>query len=312
MPLKSLVIGAAGFVGGYLLNELKTTGRETVATHLATEKLNVSADRELILDVTDSEATTTLIASEKPDEIYHLAAQSSVKLSWDKPSLTLNVNLLGALNVLEACRKADCSPTVLMIGSAEEYGKVVPSQCPISESVVAAPENIYALSKAAQGTLASIYAKAYGMRIISVRAFNHTGPMQSTAFVIADFCSQVASIEKGEREAVMHVGNLEAKRDFTDVRDIVRAYVALAEKGIAGEVYNVGSGKAISIRQALDVILSNARCKIEVQSDPMRMRPSDVPLHCADITKIQNCTGWTPTIPFEKTITDTLNYFRKA
>ncbi len=310
--MKSLVIGAAGFVGGYLLNELKASGRETAATRLATENLNAPADKEFILDVTDGEATAALIASEKPDEIYHLAAQSSVKLSWDKPSLTLNVNVLGALNVLESCRKADYSPTVLMIGSAEEYGKVTPEQCPISESVAASPENIYALSKTAQGFLASIYAKAYGMRVISVRAFNHTGPMQSTAFVIADFCSQVASIEKGERKAVMRVGNLEAKRDFTDVRDIVRAYVALAEKGVAGEVYNVGSGKAISIRQALDVILSNARCEIDVQSDVTRMRPSDVPLHCADITKIKECTGWYPVIPFEKTITDTLDYFRKA
>ncbi len=309
--VKSLVIGAAGFVGRYLLDELKASGRITVATKLPSEKINAHADKVLDLDVTDATATAALIASELPDEIYHLAAQSSVKLSWDRPALTLNVNVLGALSVLDACRAIEnYTPTVLMIGSAEEYGKVTPEKCPITEDTSTAPENIYALSKMAQNGLARIYSSAYKMKIINVRAFNHTGPGQATAFVISDFCSQVASIEKGEKAPVMSVGNLDARRDFTDVRDIVRAYVALAEKGEAGQTYNVGSGKAISIKEVLDVILSKAKCKIEVQKDPARMRPSDVPLHCADTSKINKKTGWTPIIPLEKTIEDTLNYFR--
>lgn len=309
--VKSLVIGAAGFVGGYLLDELKASGRTTVATKLPSEKLNTAANKVLDLDVTDAKATAALIAAELPDEIYHLAAQSSVKLSWGRPALTLNVNVLGALNVLDACRAVEgYFPTVLMIGSAEEYGKVTPDMCPISEDTSTAPENIYALSKSAQNGIARIYSSAYKMKIINVRAFNHTGPGQATAFVVSDFCSQVALIEKGEKEPIMSVGNLDARRDFTDVRDIVRAYVALAENGEAGQTYNVGSGKAVSIKEVLDVILSKAKCKIEVQRDPARMRPSDVPLHCADTSKINKKTGWTPVIPLEKTIEDTLNYFR--
>lgn len=310
--MKSLVIGAAGFVGGYLIEELNNSGHSVFATKLTFEQIYSECDGIFDLDVTDSEAVFTLVNDLRPDKIFHLAAQSSVKASWDKPELTIRVNVLGALNLLEACRKLkdEYFPTILMIGSAEEYGKVSPDACPITEEQTCSPANIYALTKNAQNGLGKIYADAYKMNIINVRAFNHTGPGQATAFVVSDFCSQVAAIERGEKKPEISVGNLEASRDFTDVRDIVRAYSLLAEKGRCGQTYNVGSGKAVKISQVLDIILSQSKCKITVLQDEARMRPSDVPIHCADISKIQGETGWTPQIPLERTINDCLEYFR--
>lgn len=311
--MKSLVIGAAGFVGGYLIDELKAGKGEVYATKLPFESVNTECNGVFDLDVTDAAAVFDLINELRPDKIFHLAAQSSVKASWDKPALTVTVNVLGSLNLLEACKrlKDEYSPAILMIGSAEEYGKVSPENCPINEEHPCSPSNIYALTKNTQNGLAKIYADAYKMNVINVRAFNHTGPGQATAFVVSDFCSQVASIEKGEKEPIISVGNLQAKRDFTDVRDIVRAYALLAQNGKPGQTYNVGSGKAVQISEILDIILAQAKCEIKVVQDKARMRPSDVPIHCADIGKIQNEIGWTPQIPIEQTIKDCLDYFRR-
>ena len=311
--MKALVIGAAGFVGGYLISALQQNGYDVSATKLSFESINAENCRVFDLDITDAAAVSALIKEERPERIFHLAAQSSVKLSWERPELTVKVNINGSLNVLEACRalsSEEYCPRILLIGSAEEYGKVSPEDCPISEERKTAPKNIYALTKMTQNYLGSIYADGYGMDIINVRTFNHTGPGQSPAFVVSDFCSQVAKIESGEQEPIISVGNLEAMRDFTDVRDIVAAYVLLAEKGEAGQTYNVGSGKAVKISEILDMIIQNAKCKIEVRRDEKRMRPSDVPLHCADISKIHARTGWSPKIPLQSTIKDTLDYFR--
>jgi len=313
--VKALVIGAAGFVGGYLISELQKNGYEVSATKLSFETLEAENCRVFDLDITDASAVAALIKAERPERIFHLAAQSSVKLSWEKPELTVRVNIIGSLNVLEACRSLKdegYSPRILLIGSAEEYGKVSPEECPISEDKKTAPKNIYALTKMAQNHIGGIYAEGYGMDIINVRAFNHTGPGQSPAFVVSDFCSQVAKIEAGVQEPIISVGNLDAMRDFTDVRDIVAAYVMLAEKGESGQTYNVGSGKAIKIADILDLILKSAKCEIEVRRDEKRMRPSDVPLHCADVSKIYARTGWSPKIPLETTITDTLDHFRAS
>ena len=284
-------------------------------TKLEFEKIEKSAATVYNMDVTSVTETDAVIADIKPDVVFHLAAQSSVKLSWEKPHLTLNVNIIGALNVLEACRRlteTGKKTKVLLIGSAEEYGKVTPEQCPIKEELQCAPKNLYALSKLTQNGLGKIYSESFGMDIITVRAFNHTGPKQAPAFVLADFCKQVAEIESGEREAVISVGNLEAMRDFTDVRDIVKAYLLLSEKGKSGQTYNVGRGEAVKISALLDMLLKEAKCPIEVRRDEGRMRPSDVPLHVADTTKIRSDTGWQPTISLEETVKDTLNYWRQA
>lgn len=315
MSKKALIIGAAGFVGGYLTEALLKAGYEVYATKLEFEKIEGTGATVYNMDVTSVTETSAVIADVKPDAVFHLAAQSSVKLSWEKPYLTLNVNIIGALNVLEACRalsETGKSPRVLLIGSAEEYGKVTPEQCPIKEDLSCAPKNLYALSKLTQNGLGRIYAESFGMDIITVRAFNHTGPRQAPAFVLADFCKQVAEIEAGKKEAVLSVGNLEAMRDFTDVRDIVKAYILLAEKGRGGETYNVGRGQAVKIMSLLEMILKEAKCPIEVRRDEARMRPSDVPLHVADTEKIRNDTGWSPTLTLAETVKDTLDYWRSA
>ena len=315
MSKKALIIGAAGFVGGYLTEALLKAGYEVYATKLEFEKIEGTGATVYNMDVTSVTETGAVIADVKPDAVFHLAAQSSVKLSWEKPYLTLNVNIIGALNVLEACRalsETGKSPRVLLIGSAEEYGKVTPEQCPIKEDLSCAPKNLYALSKLTQNGLGRIYAESFGMDIITVRAFNHTGPRQAPAFVLADFCKQVAEIEAGTKEPVISVGNLEAMRDFTDVRDIVKAYILLAEKGRGGETYNVGRGQAVKIMSLLEMILKEAKCPIEVRRDEARMRPSDVPLHVADTEKIRNDTGWQPMLTLAETVKDTLDYWRGA
>lgn len=306
---KSLIIGAAGFVGGYLIKELESLGDEVFATKLPSENLNADCCvREL--DILDPAACSALIEEIKPDRIFHLAAQSSVAVSWKKPALTAQINVVGAINLLEAVRTADCDPTVLMIGSSEEYGAVKSASGIISETQPLCPGNIYAATKVAQNYISGIYYKGYGVKAICVRAFNHFGPGQLPQFVISDFCKQTAEIEAGLHEPVIRVGNLSARRDFTDVRDIVRAYSALAEKGRYGETYNVGSGRAIEIRSLLDMILSLSSAEIKVEIDESRLRPVDVPVIMADVSKINRDIGWCAKIDIRQTIKDVLDYWR--
>lgn len=308
---KGLVIGAAGFVGKYLINEMVSNGIEAYATKLPHETLEDVPATVLDLDIMDQEAIVSLLFEVRPDYIFHLAAQSSVGLAWKKPGLTVDVNIKGSLNVMDAIRELYYKPRVLMIGSGEEYGHIQPGETPIGETNLLRPGNIYAATKACQNMIGSIYAKAYDMELIMVRAFNHIGPGQTSMFVVSDFCRQVAEIEKGLREPVMRVGNLAARRDFTDVRDVVKAYVGLVQTGEAGETYNVGSGNAQEIRSILDLVISMSEIPIHVEIDPNKLRPVDVPIIEADITKINRLTGWKPEIPLEQTVRETLNYWRE-
>ena len=308
--MKALIIGAAGFVGGYLIRELSGAGWKVHATCLPVEKINEECPA-YPLDIMKKEDISALLDEIKPDIVYHLAAQSSVSVSWKRPQLTAEINVVGTINVLEAVREAEKKDTrVLLIGSGEEYGYIREGACPLSESEPLNPGNIYAATKACQGMLGEIYARAYKMDIIMVRAFNHSGPKQSNIFVISDFCRQIAEIEKGMKEPVISVGNLSAKRDFTDVRDVVRAYRLLGEKGKSGTVYNVGRGRAVEIQFILDTALSFAKCDIEVKQDPARMRASDIPLIEPDVSRIHGDTGWSAEITMEQTVEDTLNYWR--
>ena len=310
--MKALIIGGAGFVGGYLISELNAAGQEVYATCLENENIGGECTA-CTLDILDAEAVSEIIGEIKPDVIYHLAAQSSVSLSWKKPQLTADINVIGTINVLEAvraCEKKDIR--LILIGSGEEYGFIRKDACPLTEQEPLNPGNIYAATKACQGMLGEIYARAYKMDIIMVRAFNHSGPKQLPMFVISDFCRQIALIEKGEAPAVMSVGNLAAKRDFTDVRDVVRAYRLLGEKGVSGRTYNVGRGKAVEIQYILDTALSFSEREIEVQQDPARMRASDIPVIEPDVSRINGDTGWKAEISMEKTIEDTLNYWRNT
>lgn len=308
---KGLVIGAAGFVGSYLIEEMYSCGMEAYATKLPHERLEHAHALVYNLDILDKEAIVALLLEIRPDYIFHLAAQSSVGLSWKNPGLTVDVNIKGSINVMDAVRELYYKPRVLLIGSGEEYGHIRPGETPIREDNLLRPGNIYAATKACQNMIGSIYAQAYDMQLMMVRSFNHIGPGQAPMFVVSDFCKQVAEIEKGLREPVMYVGNLAAKRDFTDVRDVVKAYVKLIMQGVPGETYNMGSGHAVEIRGILDRIISQSEKKIRVEIDPNKIRPVDVPIIEADITKLHELTGWKPQIELEQTIRDTLNYWRE-
>ena len=309
--MKALVIGVAGFVGDYLVSHLKNDLQwQVAATKLKSEEYQSENVDVFELDITNKENITEILSSAKPDIVFHLAAQSSVALSWKNPNLTVDINIKGTINVLDSIRELELKPRILLIGSSEEYGYSAKDNCPIDENVPIAPSNIYAATKAVQNMLGNIYLNAYGMDIIMVRAFNHIGPKQSPIFVVSDFCKQVAEIEIGLREPKMYVGNLSAKRDFTDVRDVVRAYGLLVRKGIKGETYNVGSGKAVSIQEILDIILSFSTKKIEVIVDEKKLRPVDIPIIEADVLKSKCNIGWTAKYEIRTTILDVLQYWR--
>lgn len=310
--MKALIIGGGGFAGGYLINELSGNGWEVHATCLEGEKINGNCSVS-ILNIMDTNSISDVIRDTAPDVIFHLAAQSSVALSWKKPQLTAEVNVIGAVNVLEAvrnCEKKDMR--IIMIGSGEEYGFIRKDACPLKESEALRPGNIYAATKACQEMIGQIYARAYGLDIILVRAFNHSGPGQESIFVISDFCRQIAEIERGERSPEICVGNLEAMRDFTDVRDIVRGYRLLALKGISGKVYNIGRGKAVKISSILETALKLSTASITIKQDNSRMRASDIPIIEPDISEISGDTGWSAAISVEQTIEDTLNFWRNT
>lgn len=311
--MKALIVGGAGFVGNYLmdhlLHDLKWSISITKLKHEVVEREKVSI---YDLNIMDSNAVYDLLNEIKPDCIFHLAAQSSVSLSWENPGLTIDVNIKGSINLLDAVRRLNYKPRILLIGSGEEYGQIYPQEIPVKEDNVIRPLNIYAITKACQSMIGKLYADAHKMDVIIARAFNHIGPKQSPMFVVADFCKQVAEIEKGLFDPVIKVGNLNAARDFTDVRDVVRAYSLLIQTGKPGEIYNVGSGKAISINEILHKVLSLATCPISIQVDEKKIRPLDTPIVKSDITKLVTCTGWSPKIPLEQTLSDTLNYWRST
>lgn len=310
---KAIIIGAAGFVGGYLIDHLKDDMNwEIYATKLSIEKMERKDVEVYDLDILNKEEIVKIFEKIKPDYIFSLAAQSSVSLSWKNPLLTVDINIKGAINILDAVREIDkYDPRIMLIGSSEEYGYVKEDEIPVKEENNLRPGNIYAVTKVCQNMIGKIYSDAYGMNIVNVRAFNHIGPKQAPIFVVSDFCKQVSEIEKGLREPIIYTGNLEAKRDFTDVRDIVRAYSALTLNGKKGETYNVGSGKAVSIKEILDIILKNSTKDIEVRRDEKRYRPIDIPIIEADIEKLKEITDWKSEILLEKSIEDILNYYNK-
>ncbi len=310
--MDALVIGAGGFVGSYLLRELQERGKEVGATKLPSESVRVPGCEVFDLDLMNENAIRNLLMAHRPAQIYHLAAQSSVAVSWKDPQLTVDVNIKGVLHLLDAVRSVeDYYPRILLVGSGEEYGYVREGACPISEEEPLHPGNLYAVTKACQNMIGSVYARAYGMGIVMVRAFNHIGVGQTPVFVAADFALQIAEMEAGFRPPVMKVGNLTAKRDFSDVRDVVRAYALLMEKGRAGETYNVGSGHAISIGELLETLLDLSTQSVAVEQDPARMRPSDVPVIEADIRKLQEDTGWQQEYPLRETLLSMLNANRR-
>ncbi|MFH1486885.1 MAG: GDP-mannose 4,6-dehydratase [Chloroflexota bacterium] len=262
-------------------------------------------------DMTDSCSMRRIIGAVNPDRIFHLAAQSYVPGSWSAPAETLQRNIVGELNVLEGAREAQTDPVILVAGSSEEYGLVLPHETPIRETNPLRPLSPYAVSKVAQEMLAIQYFRSYGLKTLVTRAFNHTGPRRGHVFVTSNLAKQIAEIEKGLRPPVVHVGDVTSKRDWSDVRDVARAYWLAADNGEPGEVYNIGAGVARAVQEVLDILTKMARCPIKVEQEQSRMRPSDVKILVADDSKFRKLTGWKPTIPFEKTLEDLLDYWRE-
>jgi GDP-4-dehydro-6-deoxy-D-mannose reductase len=262
-------------------------------------------------DLTDASACHELLAKIKPEYIFHLAAQSFVPDSWKSPHATIIDNITMQLNLFEAIRHNNLDPMMQVALSSEEYGKVYPNEVPITEDNPLRPLSPYGVSKVAQDMLAYQYHQSHGLRVIRTRTFNHEGPRRGEVFVTSNFAKQVAQIELGLQPPVVKVGNLNAQRDWSDVRDVVRAYWLGVQKCTPGEVYVIASGKARTIQSMLDYLLSLSKKKIEVQVDPDRLRPSDVDILHGDSSKFQKATGWKPEIPFEKTMEDLLNYWRQ-
>ncbi len=315
---KILITGISGFAGSFLAEELLKDPENgvfgTTLSESSLDKLPRLKDKikAFSVDLLDKDKTSQIINGVKPDIIFHLAALTSPAESFDKPGEVMVNNIESQLSVLEGVRKANLSNCkILITSSAEIYGAVAPSDLPIDEDTPLKPTSPYAVSKVAQDFLGLQYYLSYKFPIIRIRPFNHIGPRQAPIFVVSSFAKKIAEVEKGTKEPVMSVGNLEAKRDFTDVRDIVRGYVLLSEKGAPGEVYNIGFGKSHKISDVLDKLLSFSDKKIEIKVDPALFRPSDIPDLYADNTKINKQTGWVPTIPLEKSLKDTLDYWRE-
>lgn len=306
--MKTLVIGAAGFVGYYLIKELlNRPNNQVFATKLEHEKIDVDCNI-INLDILNYTDVSNAIEDIKPDEIYHLAAQSSVALSWQKPQLTTSININGTINILEAIKEKSPNTKILLIGSSEEYGKIDYSK-PVNEETTLNPQNIYAISKMTSEYIGKLYHNAYNLNIYMTRSFNHFGPRQAENFVISDFCNQVVRIEKNIQEPIIKVGNLESYRDFTDVRDVVNAYTTILNKGKSGQIYNVGSGKSIKIKDVLELIIKKSSKKIEIKIDDSKFRPIDILRVDVNNSKLTDL-GWKPKYKLENTIDDILTHLR--
>ena len=315
MAKRALITGIAGFVGSYMAEMLLSKGYEVSGLCRPRSKMDhiESIKSKLHLedaDLLDSHSLYTTINKIKPDYIFHLAAQSFVPTSWGSPAVTLEVNIVGSANLFEAVRQVGIDPVIQIACSSEEYGMVHADEVPIKETNPLRPLSPYAVSKLAMDYLGYQYYQSYKVRIIRTRGFNHTGPRRGDTFAESNFAKQIAMIEKGKQEPVIHVGNLDAKRDYTDVRDMVQGYLVAVEKCEPGEVYNICSGTTIKIGDMLKLLLSYSKVKVETKEDPSRMRPSDVPVLLGDNSKFVAKTGWKTTIPFEKTMEDLLNYWR--
>lgn len=317
MNKKILVTGASSFAGSYLVDHLlKTTNDNIFGTYYSESSLSILGKNQekinvIQVDLTKKDQVKKLIQQIKPDSIYHLAALTSPSNSFDAPDETFINNILSELNILEEIRKNNLFDTkLLIISSAEVYGSVKKEDLPISETVSLNPTNPYAVSKIAQDFLGRQYFLSYGLKIIRVRPFNHIGPKQSPNFVVSSFAKKIAEIEKGIHAPVLTVGNLETKRDFTDVRDMVKAYALILEKGELGEVYNIGSGESHKISEILNNLLSFSKVKIEIKQDKNLLRPIDNQELVCDYSKLKNITNWEPTVPIMKTLQETLDYWR--
>jgi GDP-4-dehydro-6-deoxy-D-mannose reductase len=314
--MRALVTGVSGFVGAHLAEHLIASGDEVAGLSVSGRwpdglpelERRVRIDRCNLAAIDETELAD-LIVRKKPDAIYHLAAQANPQASVADPRGTWALNLGGALNLLEAVKRTGLRPRVVLVGSGVSYGNPPMELMPVNESCPVRPNNPYAASKAAADLLGIQYVLAHGADIVLARPFNHAGPRQSSSYVLSALARQVAEVEAGRKPRV-EVGNLEIVRDFTDVRDIVRGYRLLVERGTAGEIYNLGTGQGTKLTDALATLTSLARAPIDVHVDPARVRPVDQPLLVADPSKLRAATGWEPGYPIAQTLADMLKFWR--
>lgn len=309
--MKALITGVSGFVGRYLAQNLVNHGYEVWGTSREVPSSMLGDMKILKMDFSDKEAITKVMEEVRPDVIFHLSGQSSVQYSWSHINETFQSNVMDAIGLFEAVKDSSIRSRVriISIGSSEEYGLV--KDLPIVEDADTNPGNPYGLSKLTLSKLIHSYCSIHEMNIIHARAFNHIGPGQALGFVTSDFANQLIKIELGKAEPVISVGDLSSKRDFTDVRDIVEAYRLLVEKGKAGEVYNVCSGKCVSIEDILTLLVSFSSKPIEVVVNKNKLRPNNVPEYYGSNHKLMETTGWIPSISLENSLRDIYMYWRK-
>jgi len=315
---KALITGYKGFAGFHLIELLLNKDYDIIGLDLSIDSDDKFAELKgdwrtkitpVIGDLRDSETVNRIIMQYSPDLIFHLAAQSSVKLSFENPAETMSININGTLNILQSILKLNTPPPTMLISSSEIYGQLTPDQVPVAEDAPLRPVNPYAVSKAAVDLLAYQYFKAYSLPIYCVRAFSHSGPGQKTVAVLSNWAFQTAEIELGLKPPEIKIGNMDVTRDYTDVRDTVKAYWAIITSGRPGRPYNVCSGKGYPLADLLKIITSFSSKKIKLIADPSRMRPIDIPILVGSPERLKSETGWEPEIAITKTLRDLYDYW---
>lgn len=309
--MKILVTGAGGFVGKYLLRTLLEHKHDVTAIGINNGSfLKDMGITTYVVNITDYDVLYEAMKNEMPDAVIHLAAISNIPLSWANPALTVNVNVNGSINVLNALQAVNSKAKFLFIGSSDEYGMTAKSGVPLTEDMPCLPQNPYAISKYCAEQMLLKLGKKYDMNIICTRSFNHFGPGQAQGFAVADFASQIAAIERNEQPPTIRVGNLSAARDFTYVQDIVNAYIGLIEKDVDAGVYNICSNNTLKIQNILDILVSLSNTKINIVVDEEKLRPIDVPFFAGCYDKIKKATGWKPKCNYAEGLEKVLQSWR--
>ncbi|RRK33726.1 NAD-dependent epimerase/dehydratase family protein [Schaedlerella arabinosiphila] len=301
--MKVLITGSSGFIGSHLTAEFEANRYEVIRCDLD------SSDGTTLMDIMNLEMIQSVLEERKPDVIVNMAGQADVGLSWKKPQFTVQLNTIGLMNILEAVKNVRSKIRVIAVGSSDEYGCLEERGANVTEDMLVKPITPYAISKLAQELFAQLYVRSYGMDICMIRLFNLGGFGQTKGYLISDFASGVAEVEAGKKE-YLSVGNLESARDFTHVKDACRAVRLIAEKGCAGEIYNICSGTTYKAQEILDKLIDMAKVKIDVKQDSERMRLCDTPVVCGNHDKLTAHTGWMPKLGLEQILADALNYWR--
>jgi GDP-4-dehydro-6-deoxy-D-mannose reductase len=316
--MRVLITGIDGFVGSHLAELLSAASVDVHGTALSLQSLrNIEHLRSSLtlheVDITDVERVKAIFHKVQPERVLHIAGQAFVPSSIKNPLETFRVNILGGLAILEAVRDqnigAGKSPSVLIVSSGEVYGRVATEFLPITEHLPLIPNNPYAASKASLDMIAQQYRATFGVDVIIVRPFNHAGPRQNPAFVISDFAKQFAEIALGKRDPTLYVGNVSVRRDFTDVRDVVRAYWSLFDRTADEFIFNVCSGQAVEIKTILDTLQELSGLNVTIVQEAGRLRPYDIPVVVASCERLRQATGWTPTLQLRQTVSDVYAYW---